>query len=117
MAKFRGIKTLQNFASVHASIHNHFNQDRHLNRRDIFKQNRAAALAGMFTQLFWGLIRIMIFEAFYRSGDEERRSVQGIGLGLHLAALHANAMGARIKVEDRSGGGAVFSVRFKTASS
>ncbi len=24
---------------------NHFNQDRHLNRRDIFKQNRAAALA------------------------------------------------------------------------
>ena len=26
-------------------IHNHFNQDRYLNRRDIFKQNRAAALA------------------------------------------------------------------------
>ena len=45
MVKFRGIKTLQKFASVHASIHNHFNQDRHLNRRDIFKQNRAAALA------------------------------------------------------------------------
>ena len=45
MAKFRDIKTLQKFASVHASIHNHFNQDRHLNRRDIFKQNRAAALA------------------------------------------------------------------------
>ena len=45
MAKFGGIKTLQRFASVHASIHNHFNRDRHLNRRDIFKQNRAAALA------------------------------------------------------------------------
>ena len=45
MAKFRGFKTLQKFASVHASIHNHFNQDRHLNRRDIFKQNRSAALA------------------------------------------------------------------------
>jgi len=45
MAKFRDIKTLQKFASVHASIHNHFNHDRHLNRRDIFKQNRAAALA------------------------------------------------------------------------
>ncbi len=28
-----------------ASNHNHFNQDRHLNRRDTFKQNRAAALA------------------------------------------------------------------------
>ena len=45
MAKFRDIKTLQKFASVHASIHNHFNQDRHLNRRDIFKQCRSAALA------------------------------------------------------------------------
>ena len=45
MAKFRDIKTLQKFASAHASIHNHFNHDRHLNRRDIFKQNRAVALA------------------------------------------------------------------------
>ena len=45
MAKFRDTKTLQKFASVHASVHNHFNQDRHLNRRDIFKENRAAALA------------------------------------------------------------------------
>ncbi len=45
MANFRDIKTLQKFASVHASIHNHFNQDRHLNRRDIFKRNRSAALA------------------------------------------------------------------------
>ena len=44
MAKFRDVKTLQKFASVHASLHNHFNQDRHLNRRDIFKQNRSAAL-------------------------------------------------------------------------
>jgi putative transposase len=45
MAKFRDGKTLQKFAATHASIHNHFNLDRHLNRRDIFKQNRAAALA------------------------------------------------------------------------
>ena len=45
MAKFRDIKTLQKFAAAHASIHNHFDQERHLNRRDIFKQNRAAALA------------------------------------------------------------------------
>ena len=45
MAKFRDVKTLQKFAAVHASIHNHFNQDRHLNRRDIFKQNRSVALA------------------------------------------------------------------------
>jgi len=44
MAKFRDIKTLQKFAAVHASIHNHFNQERHLYRREIFKTNRAAAL-------------------------------------------------------------------------
>ena len=45
MARFRDIKTLQKFAAVHASIHHHFNQDRHLNRRDTCKRNRAAALA------------------------------------------------------------------------
>ena len=45
MARFRDIKTLQKFASAHASIHNHFNQDRHLSRRDIFKKNRSAAMA------------------------------------------------------------------------
>ena len=45
MARFRDIKTLQKFASVHASIHNHFNHERHLNRRDVFKRDRAVALA------------------------------------------------------------------------
>jgi len=45
MQRFRAVRTLQKFAAVHASIHNHFNHDRHLNRRDIFKQNRSAALA------------------------------------------------------------------------
>ena len=45
MARFRDIKTLQKFASIHASIYNHFNHQRHLNRRDAFKQARATALA------------------------------------------------------------------------
>ncbi|KKL69745.1 hypothetical protein LCGC14_2111850 [marine sediment metagenome] len=45
MQRFRAVRTLQKFAAAHASIHNHFNHDRHLNRRDIFKQNRSAALA------------------------------------------------------------------------
>ena len=45
MARFRDIKTLQKFASVHASIHNHFNLDRHLTHREDFKKNRSAALA------------------------------------------------------------------------
>ena len=43
MQRFRAVRTLQKFAAAHASIHNHFNHD--LNRRDIFKQNRSAALA------------------------------------------------------------------------
>ena len=45
MTRFRDIKTLQKFAAVHASIHNHFNHQRHLTRRDVFKQHRTAALA------------------------------------------------------------------------
>ena len=43
-AKFRSSKSLQKFASIHASVHNHFNQDRHLNSRKTFKLNRASAL-------------------------------------------------------------------------
>ena len=45
MARFQDIKTLQKFAAVHASIHNLFNLERHLNRRHIFKLSRSAALA------------------------------------------------------------------------
>ena len=45
MSKFRDVKTLQKFASIHASIHNHFNLERHLNRLETFKKNRTAALA------------------------------------------------------------------------
>ena len=45
MSKFRDIKILQKFTSIHASIHNHFNLERHLTPRETFKQNRAAAMA------------------------------------------------------------------------
>jgi len=45
MAKFRSAKSLQKFASIHSSVHNHFNLERHLVARKIFKLNRAAALA------------------------------------------------------------------------
>jgi putative transposase len=44
MAKFRSMGSLQKFASIHASVHNHFNQERHLYNRQIFKLNRSAAL-------------------------------------------------------------------------
>jgi len=45
MLRFRRMGTLQKFASVHASVHNHFNQERSLYSRQNFKANRAAALA------------------------------------------------------------------------
>ena len=45
MAKFRQAKSLQKFASIHASIHNHFNLERHLYSRENFKLNRNTALA------------------------------------------------------------------------
>ena len=45
MNRFRRMKTLQKFASVHASVHNHFAQERHLVSRQIYRERRAAALA------------------------------------------------------------------------
>ncbi len=45
MLKFRQMKSLQKFASVHANIHNHFNFDRHLVDRQTYKAARSAALA------------------------------------------------------------------------
>ena len=45
ISKFRDVKTLQKFASIHASIHNHFNLERHLTPRETFKQNHAVAMA------------------------------------------------------------------------
>ena len=45
MLRFRRTRTLQKFVSVHASVHNHFNQERHLYSRANFKLNRAVALS------------------------------------------------------------------------
>lgn len=44
MQRFRRMRSLQKFAAVHSSVFNHFNHDRNLSRRDIFKLNRTAAL-------------------------------------------------------------------------
>nr|WP_328823204.1 IS6 family transposase [Sulfitobacter sediminilitoris] len=45
MLRFRRMRSLQKFAAVHASVYNHFNQERSLSSRPNFKLNRAAALA------------------------------------------------------------------------
>ena len=45
MLRFRQMKALQKFASVHATFHNHFNSERHIVSRDIYRERRSAALA------------------------------------------------------------------------
>ena len=45
MLRFRQMKTLQKFASVHANVHNHFNLERHLVDGQTYKERRSAALA------------------------------------------------------------------------
>jgi putative transposase len=45
MLRFRSMKTVQKFSSVHAQVHNHFNQERHLVTRQVYKQRRSSALA------------------------------------------------------------------------
>jgi putative transposase len=45
MAKFKNVKILQKFYAAHPSTNDPFNQNRHLNRRDLFKQNRSASVA------------------------------------------------------------------------
>ena len=55
-------------------------------------QYRAAALAGMGTQLVWGFIRVMIFEAFYRTATQAQpmtyaEVVNYVWLGQALFAL------------------------------
>jgi len=45
MLRFRQMKTLQKFVSVHASFYNHFNSERHLVDRQTYRARRSAALA------------------------------------------------------------------------
>ena len=45
MLRFRQMRSLQKFASVHANVHNHFNLERHLVDRTTYKLRRSVALA------------------------------------------------------------------------
>jgi len=44
MLKFRWMRSLQKFVSIHSSVFNHFNKERHLNSRVTYKFQREAAL-------------------------------------------------------------------------
>ena len=45
MLRFRRMKTLQKCGSIHPSVHNHLNQERHLVGHQTYKDRRSAALA------------------------------------------------------------------------
>ena len=45
MLRFRQMKSLQKFVSIHANVHNRFSLDRHLVDRQTYKAARSAALA------------------------------------------------------------------------
>ena len=45
MKRFRRMRTLQKFVAAHGTVHSHFNQERHLISRDLYRERRAAALA------------------------------------------------------------------------
>jgi putative transposase len=45
MLRFRQMRSLQKFAAIQSSVHNHFNLERHLSTRSNFKLNRTVALA------------------------------------------------------------------------
>ena len=44
MLRFRRMRSLQKFASVHSLVHNGFNLECHFYSRHNFKENRTAAL-------------------------------------------------------------------------
>ena len=51
MLRFGRMRALQKFASVHASVFNHFNQERSLSSRQNFNANRTAAFGPSGTKL------------------------------------------------------------------
>jgi signal transduction histidine kinase len=56
----------------------------------------------------------MVFEKFYRQGNEATRSQKGTGLGLFLARKIAEAHGGTITISDNEPQGAVFTVSLAT---
>ncbi len=71
-------------------------------------QYRAAAFAGFVTQIFWGFIRVMIFEAFYRSSTAEQpmtlpEVITYIWLGQALFAMLPWSLDREIRQQIRTG--------------
>lgn len=56
--------------------------------------------------------RQLIFNKFYRSGNEETRREKGTGLGLYIVQRLMKSMGGSVHVEARAGGGSIFAAAF-----
>lgn len=57
--------------------------------------------------------RQLVFEKFYRSGNELTRSSKGTGLGLYIVKQIADGHKASIEIKNNSPQGAIFTVKFK----
>src|SRR5271163_364671 len=69
MQRFRSMKTLQKFSSVHAQVHNLFNQERHLVARQVYKQCIRSGSRGRF---FTTVDLVNQLEAESRAGRQGR---------------------------------------------
>lgn len=71
-------------------------------------QYRAAAAAGVITQIFWGIVRAMIFDAFYRSSAEPQplthdQAIAYIWLGQAMLLLTILSTDADVALMIRNG--------------
>ena len=71
-------------------------------------QYRAAAIAGVFTQLFFGFVLVMVYEAFYRSSDAPKPMTFGqvatyVWLGQALLAMLPWNVDTEIRTMVRNG--------------
>jgi signal transduction histidine kinase len=55
-----------------------------------------------------------IFQKFYRVENELTRNTKGTGIGLAMAHMIMEAMGAHIEAENREGGGLIIRLVFPT---
>jgi putative transposase len=88
MQRFRSPKTLQKFSSVHAQVHNQFNQERHLVTRQVYKQRRSIALAEWRAlqgkaSLASGRVALRVGECCY--SDDARGILRATAFGQHWA--------------------------------
>ncbi len=57
-----------------------------------------------------------LFEPFAQASRGDRRTAQGVGLGLAIVQMHVSSVGGRVGYEDTPGGGATFVVELPVAA-